>query len=139
MALPTSGQISLFAIFKEIYGREPYVGERVSFHNLVQESHLADKSFPCPFSRFYGYSHIKYTVTIEEYDLFQGSISGGGTYPKGSLCEIAATPNYNYNFGYWLINGRHVYLNPHSFILNDNTNVQVHFARKGGGGEFVEI
>lgn len=57
MALPTSGPLSLFAIFKEIYGREPNIGERVSFHNLVQASNLANKSFPCPFSRFYGYTH----------------------------------------------------------------------------------
>lgn len=99
MALPASGPLSLFAIFKEIYGREPNIGERVSFHDLVQASNLANKSFPCPFSRFYGYQHTpepsltdnRIVLTIMRINDREWRVNATAQYPVTSAVTIMGT------------------------------------------------
>lgn len=93
MSLPSSGQLSLFAIFAEIYGRQPNVGEQVSFHDLVAKSNLADKSFPCPFSRFYGYTHTAENM-IQVYAIMADtSLTARATYNVASNVTISVAYN----------------------------------------------
>ena len=42
-----------------------------------------------------------YTITVVSENPLMGSVSGGGTFPEGSIIEISANPNGNFFFSGW--------------------------------------
>mgnify|MGYP007069951494 CR=1 FL=1 len=42
-----------------------------------------------------------YTITVISINPAQGSVSGGGVFAEGTVIEISATPNDNYEFSHW--------------------------------------
>ena len=65
----------------------------------------------------------KYTVTLN-CDLLQGSVSGGGTYDKGTSITISATPKEEYRFVRWSDGNTS---NPRTLTVTENRTLTAEF------------
>ena len=63
-----------------------------------------------------------------------GEVSGGGTYPEGTECILAATANQGYTFTNWTENGEVVSTEAtYSFTVSGNRDLVANFAVSSGG------
>ena len=74
---------------------------------------------------------VEYTITVNADPTEGGTVSGGGTYPEGAICEISAMPNSGYVFERWTRNDVAVSTNPtHIFTVERNATFVAHFTQK---------
>ena len=66
----------------------------------------------------------QYTITLNCNQL-QGSVSGGGTYKKGTIIKISATPKYGYKFVRWSDGNT---ANPRTLTVTKNLTLTAEFA-----------
>ena len=74
------------------------------------------------------FTSVSYTVSLSASPNGGGSVSGGGTYPAGSLLTVTATANSGYMFTNWTENGSVVGTSSsYVFILNNNRVLVANF------------
>jgi len=62
-----------------------------------------------------------YTIAVSTSSAEQGSVTGGGSFERGSLVTISATPNDGYQFVEWQLNGQQISTTAsYTFTANDN-------------------
>ena len=59
---------------------------------------------------------------------------GTDTYDDGSSVTVTASPNSNYAFDYWILDGATKYANPITVTMNSDHNLKAYFKHTGGGG-----
>ena len=69
------------------------------------------------------------TITTNSSPAVGGTTTGDGTYPRGSVVTVIATPNANYTFANWIYkNGLEASTDAtYSFVLNSNTDLSAQF------------
>ncbi|MBO4580949.1 MAG: formylglycine-generating enzyme family protein [Bacteroidales bacterium] len=73
----------------------------------------------------------EFTVTVQSNNELWGSVTGSGTYAKGSTVSIAAVAKSGYKFVSWQDNNTD---NPRSITVNANETYIATFAQESGGG-----
>lgn len=77
----------------------------------------------------------KSTETFEVYvsilPIGSGTVSGSGTYTKGSEVTLTANANEDYQFSAWTIGDSTYAISPYTFTINENTSVIASFVKTG--------
>ena len=73
----------------------------------------------------------EFTITVQSNNEAWGSVTGSGTYAKGSTVSIAAVAKSGYKFVSWQDNNTD---NPRSITVNANETYIATFAKESGGG-----
>ena len=69
---------------------------------------------------------MEYTINLAS--LGNGIVSGGGTFSEGEIVTCTATPEPEYSFGYWEINGQACSTkNPLKFIPTGSIDLSAYF------------
>lgn len=97
---------------------------------------------------YLGTTPTTFTISTEVSPVGSGSVSGGGTYEKGTTQTVTATPASGYAFKRWIVtltdSGQSTTItdNPVSFTVTYNASFEAVFeavSSGGGSGETVEI
>ena len=76
-----------------------------------------------------------YTISADASPAEGGSVSGGGSYTKGTSVTLTATNNPGYRFVGWVESGTTVSTNPnYTFVANSNRSLTAQFDRISSGG-----
>lgn len=76
-----------------------------------------------------------YTISADASPAEGGSVSGGGSYKKGTSVTLTATNNPGYRFVGWVESGTTVSTNPnYTFVANSNRSLTAQFDRISSGG-----
>ena len=75
-------------------------------------------------AKFYKNSTSNYTVNVFSNDTTLGTVTGGGSYPEGSIVQINAIPHENAVFTKW---NDGLTTNPRSFKLEQDTSFTAYF------------
>ena len=76
-----------------------------------------------------------YTISAYASPAEGGSVSGGGSYTKGTSVTLTATNNPGYRFVGWVESGTTVSTNPnYTFVANSNRSLTAQFDRISSGG-----
>ena len=73
----------------------------------------------------------EFTITVQSNNAEWGSVSGSGTYTKGTVILLQASPNSGYQFGKWDDGNTD---NPRSITVEENATYTAIFVAEGGGG-----
>ena len=74
------------------------------------------------------FNMVSYTIAASADPTAGGSITGEGTYNHGATCTLTATPNVNYTFVNWTMNGNVVSTNAsYSFTVTEDVSYVAHF------------
>ena len=73
-----------------------------------------------------GSTGITYTISVSVTPTGSGSVTGGGTYEKGTLVELNAIPNAGYEFSKW---SDGVTTNPRTITVTKNASFQAQFVQ----------
>ena len=77
-----------------------------------------------------------YTVSVSANPAAGGVVTGGGTYSHGATATVEVTPNTNYTFDYWTLNGTTVSEEPqYSFVVTGNRQLVAHLTNHEGVDE----
>lgn len=72
-----------------------------------------------------------YTISVSANPTQGGTVTGGGTYPTGQSCTVAATANNGYVFSNWTENGNVVSSNAsYTFTVNGNRTLVANFTQQ---------
>ena len=72
-----------------------------------------------------------YTIAVSANPTQGGTVTGGGTYPAGQSCTVAATANNGYVFANWTENGNVVSTNAsYTFTVNGNRTLVANFTQQ---------
>ena len=72
-----------------------------------------------------------YTISVSANPTQGGTVTGGGTYPAGQSCTVAATANNGYVFSNWTENGNVVSSNAsYTFTVNGNRTLVANFTQQ---------
>lgn len=70
-----------------------------------------------------------YTITVTATPSDGGTVTGGGSYTRGSSCTLTATPNEGYNFVRWTKGSTELSTNPtYTFTVTANGTYKANFA-----------
>ena len=74
------------------------------------------------------FTQITNTISLMVSPVAGGSVSGGGTFPQGSLLNVTAMPKAGYSFTDWTVNGINVSSSPsYLFTLTGNEVLVANF------------
>lgn len=70
------------------------------------------------------------TLTVLVNNSAGGKVSGGGTYPSGTMVTVTATPNSGYVFYYWILKSRSspIMTSSYQFTLYTNETITAYFS-----------
>ena len=74
----------------------------------------------------------EFTITVQSNNEAWGSVTGNGTYTKGTVISIGAIANSNYKFQSWQDGNTD---NPRSITVEENATYTAIFVEEGNGGE----
>ncbi|NOR88488.1 MAG: hypothetical protein GQ527_12860, partial [Bacteroidales bacterium] len=70
----------------------------------------------------------EFTVTLNANPVNGGTVSGGGIYQYGETATIIASPNADYNFASWTLDGEVVSINTsYSFVVTESVSLTANF------------
>ena len=99
--------------------------------NNVVVSTQSEYTFVVPTDRnLVAHFALPYNVTIVANPTEGGTINGElDEYTYGSVCIVSATPNENYTFMYWTMNGTQVSSNTsYAFVVTSDCELEAHFS-----------
>ena len=98
---------------------------------------LEDYQAASGWSAFTNYQ-CNFTVTVTTIPTGGGSVTGGGTYTSGSSVTVTATPNSNYLFMHWAVDGTVVSSNPsYTFTVSEDTELEAVFMSQSYAGTII--
>jgi len=99
-------------------------------HNGVLASSLPEYSFPVTENTVLiaNFSVNEYVVNVDAFPVTGGTVTGEGLYQYNETATVTASPNANYVFVEWTINGQSVSTNTsYSFVVTEETTLTAHF------------
>ena len=99
---------------------------KVTYGNGVTVSYTYDELGNRTGKQVTGASTTTYTITVSVTPTGSGSVTGGGTYSKGTLVELNAVPNAGYEFSKW---SDGVTTNPRTVTVTKNQSFTAQFVQ----------